>query len=70
MKIWHVKDGPYNVEGTDIHWIVCLVEVEDGKLETSELYYPTFDDAYEVKKYFDKNIEPLTYERDDTILNG
>jgi len=69
MKIWHVVDGPYQVDHSDIHWLVCLIEVTEGKLETTELYYPSFDDAYEVKKYFDKNIEPLEYNRDDSILN-
>lgn len=69
MKIWHVKDGPYQVDGSDICWLVCLVEIE-GKLETGELYYPSFDDAYEVKKYFDNNIEPLEYDQDENIFNS
>jgi len=66
ILIWGVVDGPYFAYevcqkeplGDDSCLLVCKVE-ENGKILDSEVWFDCFDSAYEVKKYFDTNIEPL-----------
>lgn len=56
LKIHNVISGPYD-DGEDI-WNVCLVEA-DGELEEVELYYDSYNDAYQMVKHFMKSIDPL-----------
>ena len=74
--IWGIIDGPYLREDfpEEELWnaqipldaeamLVCKVE-EDGSVFLANYWYESLDEAYEIKKYFDVNIEPLemTYE--------
>jgi len=56
MKIHNVISGPYD-NGEDI-WNVCLIET-NGDLEEAELFYDSYDEAYEMVKHFTKSIQPL-----------
>lgn len=57
MKIYGVQSGPWEADdGT--YWNVCKV-VENGKVFDEEIYFGTLDDAYEMIKYFSKNIDPI-----------
>ena len=64
--IWGVIDGPYfayevwqdELLDDDSCLLVCKVE-QDGEIFDSEVWFDCFDSAYEFKKYFDTNIEPL-----------
>lgn len=58
MKIHKVISGPYDDEDEGQIWNLCLVEIE-GELVEVELYYDSFDDAYEVIKHFKSSIAPL-----------
>lgn len=59
MKIYDVQSGPWD-DGENI-WNVCKV-AKDGKVFDTELYFNSYDDAYELVKYFSKNITPLDFE--------
>ena len=64
--IWGVVDGPYYLHEVcqdeplddDLCLLVCKVE-QDGEVFDSEVWFDCFDSAYEFKRYFDTNIEPL-----------
>ena len=72
IKIWGVIDGPFNredfpeqeLDGMDIPenamaMIVVKVEDVDGKIGQVNLWVGSFNEAYEICKHFDNNIEPL-----------
>ena len=74
--IWGVVDGPYlrddfpeeELWNNGIPYeaeamLVCKVE-EDGDVFLANYWYGSMDEAYEVKKYFDTNIEPLEVMRE------
>lgn len=76
-KIWGVLGGPIHRDEIPEEellaagippdaeaMLVCRIE-EDGEIGFVNYWYPSFDDAYEVKKYFDVNIEPLEVTYDD-----
>tara|TARA_B100001093_G_scaffold351911_1_gene336373 strand:- start:2798 stop:3052 length:255 start_codon:yes stop_codon:yes gene_type:complete len=67
VKVWGIIDGPTSREEMPnmddlpedfAYLLVCKVEV-DGKIEDHNFWFDSLDGAYEWKKYFDKNIEPL-----------
>ena len=75
MKIWNIVEGPVGREDIpeeeleDIPpeaeaMLACRVEDEEGEVDILELWYPSFDDAYELVKYFSANIEPLEFPYD------
>lgn len=69
VKIWGVIEGPIAIEevpesllddapaGSN-YFMICKSEV-DGVLGEDNFWFEDFDDAYEWKKYFMKNIEPI-----------
>jgi len=69
--IWGVVDGPYlrddfpeeelwnnGIPEEAEAMLVCKVE-ESGEVFLANYWYGSMDEAYEVKKYFDVNMEPL-----------
>jgi len=69
--IWGVVDGPYlrddfpeeelwemGIPPDADAMLVCKIE-ENGQVFQVNYWYETMDEAYEVKKYFDTNMEPL-----------
>ena len=74
IKVWGVTHGPTAVEDLpedefypeeSSHFLVCKTEV-DGEIEHMHFWFENFDNAYELKKHFDKSIEPLEVE----FVNG
>ena len=71
--IWGVVEGPVHISEFPVEevsgyvqpgyeWmLVCKIE-EGGAMGLANLWYETMDEAYEVKKYFDTNIQPLELE--------
>jgi len=68
-KIWGIVEGPIlideipdeELEGVPMTaqaMLVCRVE-KDGQVGFEQYWYANPDDAYELVKYFSKNIEPL-----------
>lgn len=69
VKIWDVQSGPYtdlDPDGEEYYYNLCKIEV-NGKVLSREYYFDSFDDAYEMVKYFHKNIEPIELEIDREI---
>lgn len=74
-KIYGVVSGPYHtsdVEGDDNYdedtdgWFVCCsVEQENGSLEDEEIFFDTFDEAFEVVDWFKASIIPYEIDLDD-----
>lgn len=58
VKVHNVIDGPYEDEEEDGVWLVCLAE-ESGIMSEIEIYFDTFDDAYNFTKHFLTSIEPV-----------
>lgn len=78
MKIWKVLDGPYclddDIDGAEIleeewpdrYWLVVMATLE-GSDDTCEVevFFPSFDDAYNFKLSSDHTMEPITVENTD-----
>ena len=74
IKIWGVVEGPIAIEdfpeqdedevpqGSN-YVMVCKAEI-DGVIGDDNFWFEELDDAYEFKKYFYKNIEPLVVDMD------
>ncbi len=60
--IYDVHSGPWD-DGEYV-WNVCKVS-KDGDVFHKELYFNSYDDAYELIKHFNKSIEPLELELED-----
>jgi len=71
ILIWGIVDGPYlrddfpeeelweaGIPPEADAMLVCRVE-EGGEVFLANYWYGSMDEAYEVKKYFAVNIEPL-----------
>ena len=65
LKIYNIIEGPINtldipMWDEDHGWfIVALVEQENGALEEEEIIFDTFNEAYEVVKWFKGQIAPF-----------
>lgn len=70
MKIHKVIEGPYEDEMEMEIWLLCLAE-ENGELTEVEMYFDTFDEAYQFKNHFAKSIDPIifNYETDNEDMN-
>lgn len=78
MKIWKVLDGPYclddDIDGAEIleeewpdrYWLVVMATLE-GSDDPSEVevFFSSFDDAYNFKLASDRSMEPITVENTD-----
>jgi hypothetical protein len=64
LKVYNIIEGPistYDIpEWNEPHgWlVVCLVEQENGALEEEEIVFDTFDEGYELVKWFKSQIAP------------
>ena len=73
-RIWGVVEGPIfredfpeeelRDEGVEDDWeFMLIVRLEvDGEMGFCNMWYSTLDEAYQLKKYFYTNIEPLEIE--------
>jgi|TARA_B110000483_G_scaffold227148_1_gene288640 hypothetical protein len=70
VKVWGIIEGPISREDMPerdelpedfAYLLVCKVEV-DKKVDEHNFWFDSLDGAYEWKKYFDSNIEPLELE--------
>lgn len=58
MKVYHVIEGPF--EGEDNYYLVANVVLPDSdKLETVELYFNTFDEAYNFVNESRSKFDPI-----------
>ena len=73
VKVWGVMEGPISVEEIEDdnipqgsnYFLVCKSEI-DGVMGEDNFWFEDFESAYEWKKYFLKNIEPLVVDMPDT----
>jgi len=65
LKVYNIIEGPINTHDVpdwdDEHgwFIVGLVEQSNGALEEEEIIFDTFNEAYEVVKWFKGQIVPF-----------
>lgn len=65
LRVYNVIEGPIHTldipDWDEPHgWLtVCLVEQENGAVEEEEIVFDTFDEAYEVVKWFKDQIIPF-----------
>ena len=65
MLVWDVVEGPIDIddlpdEMPEGHNFVNVCKVEiDGEITHTNLWFETFDEAYEMVKHFNKSIEPI-----------
>jgi len=73
LKVWGIIEGPIHCEDLPDRddladeckfLLVCKAE-DDGKVFDQNFWFESLDSAYEWKRYFDKNIEPLQLETND-----
>jgi len=64
FKVYNVIEGPIHTNDIpdwddEKGWLmVCLVEQDNGALMEEEIIFDTFDEAYEVVKWFKSQIAP------------
>ena len=67
LKIWQILEGPISIEDVPLeescpenstHFCICKAEI-DGKIEEMNIWFESFDDAYEWQNHFKTSIEPL-----------
>ena len=69
VKIWGITEGPIGIEEVDDedleyapegsnYFMVCKTEI-DGEIHQDNFWFEDFKDAYEWKKHFTKNIDPI-----------
>jgi hypothetical protein len=67
LVIWGVIDGPFTLYG-DIsaedkqvpYYNLCKVSVSGNpEVFQTEIHFDSFESAYNMKRHFDKNIEPI-----------
>lgn len=74
VKIWGVLEGPIAIEEVgdseleyapdgSRYFMVCRTEI-DGVVGEDNFWFEDFDDAYEWKKHFMKNIDPIVIDMD------
>ena len=73
IKIWQILDGPFAIEEVPIeesdhpeestHFCICKAEI-NGKIEEMNIWFESFDDAYEWQNHFKTSIEPLKIKGD------
>mgnify|MGYP003633167738 FL=1 len=70
LKVWGIIEGPIHCEDLPERddlaeeckfLLVCKAE-DNGKVFDQNFWFESLAGAYEWKKYFDKNIEPLEIE--------
>lgn len=65
LKVYSIVEGPvstYDVPDWDDipgWFIVALVEQENGALAEEEIIFDTFDEAYEIVKWFKAQVVPF-----------
>jgi len=72
LLIWSIIEGPFSSQdvedwdqeedGPDCWIIVAQTETSYGSLEVKEIYFETFDGAYELVKYFTHGRAPYVIE--------
>ena len=67
IKVWGIIEGPIAIEDLPDdeevpefmgYLLVCKAEIE-GKIEDVNFWFADLNQAYEWRKHFNKNIEPL-----------
>jgi hypothetical protein len=69
LVVWGVVDGPYTLYEEDDeddedaetpYYNICKVNVtNDPEVFHTEIYFDSFSEAYDMKRHFDKSIEPI-----------
>lgn len=69
LKLWGIIEGPFHrdeVEGAydeDLEWMLLMKVSIGDEVKDSEVWFETYEEVYKIKKYFDKNIEPMEVKR-------
>lgn len=68
LKLWGIVEGPFHreeVEGEEDNeqeWMLVMKISKGEEVSESQIWFDTFQDVYQITRYFDKNIEPLELE--------
>jgi hypothetical protein len=68
LKLWGIIEGPFHreeVEGeedNDQEWMLLMKISKGEEVSESQIWFDTFQDVYQIRRYFEKNIEPLELE--------
>lgn len=68
LKLWGIVEGPFHreeVEGeedNDQEWMLVMKISKGEEVSESQIWFDTFQDVYQIRRYFEKNIEPLELE--------
>lgn len=68
MKLWGIVEGPFHreeVEGkedNDKEWMMLMKASKDNEVFEAEVWLDTFQQVYQLRRYFEKHIEPLEME--------
>lgn len=68
LKLWGIVEGPFHreeVEGEEDNeqeWMLVMKISKGEEVSESQIWFDTFQDVYQIRRYFEKNIEPLELE--------
>lgn len=69
LKLWGIIEGPFHrdeVEGAydeELEWMLLMKVSVGDDVKDSEVWFETYEEVYKIKKYFDKNVEPMEVKR-------
>jgi hypothetical protein len=73
LRFFHVVDGIYPNPDNPEEYILHLLGAEDGEEESIdeyEYFFNSFDDAYSVVRYFQRNVIPIDEEGLIKVIEG
>lgn len=67
LVIWGVLEGPYTLQGVlteedeeTPYYNLCKVSISsDSEVFQTEVYFDSFESAYNMKRHFDKTVDPI-----------
>ena len=68
LKLWGIVEGPFHredvdgEEDNDKEWMMLMKISRGSDVHEAELWFDTYAEVYQLKNYFDKNIEPSELE--------
>ena len=71
MKLWGIVEGPFHreeVEGeedNDKEWMLVMKSSRDNEVKDVQVWFETFQEVYQIRRYFEKHIEPIELELAD-----
>lgn len=65
LLLWGIIEGPFHrsevedAEDQEFEWMMLMKVSKGDEVKHSQVWFADYNQVYSMKKYFDKNMEPL-----------